>query len=195
MDRRLSASALRAEPSGGSVTGVDLETLIDIDVPEDLSSLSMVDLRTVRNQLQDVENGLSFARRMVQGRLDTVAAEVERRTDGAGVGSDDSVVERLSTALSAGTRSSNLPRPPQELEPPGWVDALLVDLDAIVGPTDLGRLSELDADRLNVVTEELASIERQVSSARREVHERIDRLQAELVERYRSGASVDDLLP
>ncbi|MFM7509171.1 MAG: hypothetical protein ACKO5A_06440 [Actinomycetota bacterium] len=174
---------------------MELETLIDIDVPEDLSSLSMVDLRMVRNQLQDVENGLSFARRMVQGRLDTVAAEVERRTDGSGVGSDDSVVERLLTALAAGTRSSNLPRPPQELEPPGWVDALLVDLDAIVGPTDLGRLSELDAARLNVVTEELASIERQVSSARREVHERIDRLQAELVERYRSGASVDDLLP
>jgi len=172
---------------------VDLDALIDVDVPQDLPAASMEDLRRARNELQEVENGLSYARRMIQGRLDTVAAEVElRSSDGP---SDDSVVDRLPAALATGTRSAGLPRPPQDLEPPEWVDSLVAELDAVVGPVELGRLSELDADRLRVITDGLAAFEQSVSSARREVHARIDRLQEQLVERYRAGASVDDLLP
>ncbi len=172
---------------------MDLDALIDVDTPDDLAAASMDELRRARNELQEVENGLSYARRIVQGRLDTVAAESERRS--AGSTADSTIVDRLPSALAAGTRAAGLPRPPQDLEPPEWVDALVAELDTIVGPAELGRLGELDADRLRGVTDGLAGVEQAVSAARREVHARIDVVQGELVERYRAGASVDDLLP
>lgn len=40
----------------------------------------------------------------------------------------------------------------------------------------------------------MGALERRLSDSRRDLHRRIDRIQDELVGRYRSGASVDDLL-
>ncbi|MBU6215179.1 MAG: ABC transporter substrate-binding protein, partial [Acidobacteria bacterium] len=75
---------------------MDFEALLAIDEPADLGSCSMQDLRAVRDAYQDVENGLSYARRMVQGRLDTVASELERRR---GVDTSE-LVDRLPSALA-----------------------------------------------------------------------------------------------
>lgn len=166
---------------------IDLDELITIEEPEELTSCSLVDLRALRDAYQELENGLSYARRLLQGRLDTLGVELERRRDGDGNG----LIERLPDALASHTRGPGLPRPVSSLEPPEWADRLVERLDA----TGIGAdLDQVDTADLALAAGEVANAERELSDARREVHRRIDRVQDELVGRYRSGASVDDLL-
>ncbi len=169
---------------------IDLEQLITTPAPADLTGCSLGDLRAIRDHYQDVENGVSYARRIVQGRLDTVAVEMQRRRDG---GADD-LMQRLPDALAGHSRGPGLPRPMPDLEPPAWADALLTGADDAVSPGRLARLSELDDAELDSAAATLGALERELSSARHELHRSIDRVQDELVGRYRSGATVDDLL-
>lgn len=169
---------------------IDLDELINITEPEDLGACSLGDLRTVRDHYQEIENGLSYARRIVQGRLDTVAVELERRREGAG----DDLIQRLPDALAAHTRGPGLPRRMPDLEPPAWADDLLAGADGALAPARLARLTELDEAELDAAAAALGGLERELSAARHDVHRRIDRVQDELVGRYRSGAPVDDLL-
>jgi len=170
---------------------VDLQALISVDEPDDLSSCSMPELRAVRDAYQQVENGLSYARRMIQGRLDIVSIELERRSGATG----GDLVGQLSSALANNTRGPGMPRPPQDLEPPAWANSIVEELDTVVGPADLARLDSMDEASLASVAERIGALEQRVSGARRDVHGRIDRIQDELISRYRDGASVDDLLP
>jgi hypothetical protein len=72
---------------------------------------------------------------------------------------------------------------------------LTVELDEILGADDIGRLTQLDDGDLADLAGRLRDLENRVSAERRGLHERIDTLQAELVERHKSGrASVDGLL-
>lgn len=168
----------------------DLDELITTPEPADLASCSLAELRAVRDGYQDVENGLSYVRRIVQGRLDTVAVEVERRREGAPA----DLLERLPDALASHSRGPGMPRPMPDLEPPAWADELLADADAALLPSTMTRLDELSEADLESAATALGSFEREVSAARHEMHRRIDRVQDELVGRYRSGAPVDDLL-
>ncbi len=172
---------------------IELDELITIDEPADLGACSLATLREVRDHYQDVENGLSYARRIVQGRLDTVSVELERRGDG-GAGGPGDLLERLPDALAAHTRGPGLPRPIRDLEPPVWADHLLVELDEILTPSQLAEIDDLDAADLTTAAARMGDVERDLSAMRHEVHRRIDRVQDELVGRYRSGATVDDLL-
>jgi hypothetical protein len=65
----------------------------------------------------------------------------------------------------------------------------------VLGADEIGTLAELDIDQLNRVAGQLEAIETRVSADRRALHERIDALQAELVDRHKTGrATVDGLL-
>jgi hypothetical protein len=166
---------------------IDLDELLAIDPPTDLTACSLEELRAVRDAHQDLEHGLSYARRILQGRLDTIALELDRRSEDA----EGALVERLPDALASRTRGEGLPRPMRDLEPPPWADDLVARLDTS-RPT--GDLAAADTAELLLALDDLGAAEREVSDARREVHRRIDAIQDELVGRYRSGASVDDLL-
>lgn len=170
----------------------DLRTLTDIPEPEDLSTLELAELRELRARLDEVENGLSYARRMVQGRLDTLGIEVDRRRLGGE--KPNQVMSRLPRALADRTRPQGTPRPPSDLEPPDWADEILAEVDEYLTPNEMADLPSIGEVELSTAVERIASVERALSETRRHVHERIDRIQEELVDRYRSGASVDDLL-
>lgn len=169
----------------------ELESLITFSDPRDLAPRSLADLRSVRTQYEEIENGLSYSRRIIQGRLDTIAVELDRRSEGA---ADNDVLSRLPDALAAHTRGPGLPRHAGELEPPEWSDQITGELDEILTPMSLSRLTELDESELRRAAADIAKLEREVSEFRREIHRRIDRLQEELISRYQSGATVDDLL-
>jgi hypothetical protein len=65
----------------------------------------------------------------------------------------------------------------------------------VLGADQIGSLADLDIDQLNSIAGQLEAIESRVSADRRALHERIDVLQAELVDRHKTGrASVDGLL-
>lgn len=173
-----------------STVRIAVEDLITFSEPEDLSAASLPELRELRDGYQQVENGISYARRIVQGRLDTVSVELERRAEAAG----EDLLSRLPAALAAHTRGPGMPRPPQDLEPPDWADDIVAELDELLTPLQLARLAELDDDTLMTGAQRIGALEQELSDARRFLHGRIDRIQEELVGRYRSGAPVDDLL-
>lgn len=170
---------------------ITLDELISAPVPDDLSGCSLAELRAIRDHHQDVENGLSYVRRIVQGRLDTITVEIARRTEGEG---SSDLIDRLPDALAAHTRGPGLPRPMPDLDPPAWADELLSRLDDIMPASRLAHLAELSDDDLGALSARLSANERDISGMRHELHRSIDRVQDEIVGRYRSGASVDDLL-
>lgn len=166
------------------------DSLVDRE-PEDLAALSITDVRTWREALQQVEYGYSYARRVVQGRLDTLLGELERRRTGA---PDADLVEVIPETLGQKIRGPGLPRPTRDLEPPDWADELVAELEEIVPAGRLAGLHELDVDTLADAAQRISTLEHELSQARSLLHERIDRVQAELISRYREGAGVEDLL-
>lgn len=167
------------------------EDLIVGHEPDDLAELDMAQLRQWRERLQTVEYGYSYARRVVQGRLDTLMGELERRRSG-----DDPAdpVDAMPEALGNHISGPGLPRPTRDLEPPEWADDLLEELEEIIGPGELARLHELDLDTLADAARRTSTLEAEFSAARGTLHKRIDRVQGELISRYREGAGVEDLL-
>jgi hypothetical protein len=170
----------------------------------DVSDLSMGELRERRAECQELEVGLSYHRRMAQGRLDIVGAERRRRlraqdTDGQALVDIEALdtagmVSQLSGILADRGRPAGVGRLPQLMAPEAS-ETETDELDAIVGPNELATLDRLDEATLERLVDDLAAYEAGVSARRRELHQRIDTFQAEITRRYRTGeANVDSLL-
>jgi hypothetical protein len=173
----------------------DLSRLLDPTYLADVDALSLDDIRRKRTECQEAEGSLSYLRRLIQGRLDIVHAYLER-PDGAEAPDLSSVIDNLAGILAGPGRPSGPGRNPV-LHSPDTDDmaALTTELDAILGADEIGHLGERDEDQLRDLAGRLRDLENRVSGERRGLHERIDALQAELVERHKSGrASVDGLL-
>ena len=154
------------------------------DAATDPGELSLDELRSLRAELQQEDDVVSYARRVAQARLDLVKTESARRS---GAGGD--VNEVLSQHLVGGP--ARPPRPAEDLSD----DALARELDAICAEHHFGRLTELDDKELEVLESAIGEFERRVSADRRARFDRLDALSAELVRRYRDGeATVDSLL-
>jgi hypothetical protein len=171
-----------------------LERMLDPAVVADVTTLPMEELRRRRAEGQELEVGVSYQRRIAQGRLDIVAAEQRRRASGEAPVDHDHLVEQLSGILADRTHAPGVGRLPQLLAPSA-VELDTSELDAVAGPGVLSRLPELEDDRLASLVEDLSAHEAELSARRRTLHERIDVLQAEITRRYKTGeASVESLL-
>lgn len=165
-------------------------------VPEDLVAQDGARLRELKDLYQQCESGVSYVRRIVQGRLDIVEAEQERRspTPQTSDGSDDAVLEQLPATLAQRGRGPGTPRPPIELEPPAFAEDMLVTIDES-SPADVGSLASLDGPTLVELEAHLRGLESELSTTRQELHRIIDLIHAEIIQRYRSGElTVDSLL-
>ena len=156
----------------------------------DPQSLSLDELRDMRNQLQSEDDVVSYVRRVAQARLDLVRAEMHRRQRGQ---SHEDLPSELRVVLSSHL-TGGLPRPPRPVE--NLEDTALSDrLDQVCADHGFSRLEELLPSELEQLDSQLTAFERSVSDDRRERYDRLDALSAELVRRYREGeASVDGLL-
>jgi hypothetical protein len=173
----------------------ELDRILTSTYLDGIEAKSLADIRSMRTECQEAEVALSYLRRLIQGRLDIVHAYLEHP------GSDDSpdlaaLVEDLPAILSAGPgRPAGPGHLPLLLSPDTEESDLTAELDAVLGADEIGTLAELDIDQLNSIAGQLEAIESRVSLDRRALHERIDALQAELVDRHKTGrASVDGLL-
>ena len=179
----------------------EIERVIDPGFVAQLASLSIDEVRARRRDAQSVENALSYVRRMVQGRLDIVGAELQRRREGGDPGDLSELVYRLPDILGearpgAPASGGQLARPPLELEPDRNVtEALEARLDEMIDLGDAASLGDLDDSGLLDLADRLAALESQVSAHRSTLHDAIGALQGEITRRYRTGeASVDSLL-
>jgi len=172
-----------------------LEALLAPSLLAGLGERPLDEVRAQRNACQGAENGLSYVRRLAQGRLDIVGREVEHRREGGAPSDVSSMLEELPEILADRMRGPGLGRPPQDLDPADVPEARLERLDAVAGPTVLGDLSSLDDEALAILLAALQELEQEVSGLRRRLHDQIDALQGEITRRYRDGeASVETLL-
>jgi hypothetical protein len=172
-----------------------LAALLEPSYLEGLPSLPIAEIRSRRDQATEVEVGLSYVRRLIQGRLDIVAAEIHQRESGHPGGDLADLVQRLPEILGERMRAPGTGRLPTIMAPAESEISELSRLDAIVDAEGLASLPELSDRQLRDVADALADFEQEVSAGRRAVFDVIDRLQDELVRRYKSGeATVDTLL-
>ncbi|MBA2281497.1 MAG: aerial mycelium formation protein [Acidimicrobiia bacterium] len=169
--------------------------ILDDAYLDDLPARPIEEIRTMRAECQDVETGLSYLRRVVQGRLDIVAAELTRRHEGGDQADVAALVERLPTILSDHLRAPGNGRLPTTLGPGRTDPELEAELDAATAGGALDDIGAATDDRLVEARQSLTALERSISGRRRSLFDRVDALQAELTRRYRTGeANVESLL-
>lgn len=172
----------------------------DVTSDDDLAQMSLSDLRDERVRLQADDDRVSYARRAVQSRLDIVRAEQDRRAHGgdAAVDADGDVTGGLRRVLSQ-QLTGGPARPPRDDGADIASSPEVRRLDELCAAGGFSHLAELDDASVAALEADLAQLEREVSSDRRERFARIDALSGELVRRYRDGAadidgvSADDL--
>ncbi|MFD7405267.1 aerial mycelium formation protein [Streptomyces sp. NPDC059866] len=166
------------------------------DPPEhDLTALSLPELRILRRDAQRDEADLSYVRRLLQGRIDILRAELARRGPKSLLEAGEaSVVERLSEILTdaparhrSSARHVTLGTPHSEEYRRLAAEMLAeVELSALDARTDL---------ELTTAMGRLVRYEQQVSRRRQRLQRTADGCSAEIARRYREGeAQVDDLL-
>jgi hypothetical protein len=172
-------------------------TLDEVLAPEfldDIDSIPIEDLRARRTKCQEVEVQLSYIRRMAQGRLDILVADIRRRVDGSAKGDLGQLLDHLTPILAEGIRGKDRGALPT-LMAPEITDELTNELDAALPESTLARLVHLDDDEVLGIGEQLRDLEKTVSNRRHQVHRQLDALTAELVRRYKDRpVEIDSLL-
>lgn len=172
-----------------------LSEVTDPGYLEGLESWALQDVRSRRDEATETETGLSYLRRIVQGRLDIVMAEQRHRDQGERADVSE-LVDELPSILSGNVHAPGLGRLPTLLAPGEMDPDLEGRLEEILPASRLANLPDVSDDELRVAAGELTEFERSVSTQRRAVLDVLDRLQDEIVRRYRTGeATVDSLLP
>ncbi|MER7740693.1 aerial mycelium formation protein [Streptomyces sp. NPDC096538] len=166
---------------------------------DELTGLRLDELRATRRDAQRDEADLSYVRRLLQGRIDILRAELARRDLPQGVPAafapgETSVVDRLPEILRdtpARQRSSarhlTLGTPQSE-----EYRRLAAEMLAEVQLSDLAARTD---GELHTAMGRLVGYEQQVSRRRQRLQRTADACGAEITRRYREGeAQVDDLL-
>jgi hypothetical protein len=161
----------------------------------DLSTRPIEQIRSMRAECQEIETGLSYLRRVVQGHLDIVAAEAVRRREGGKPSDVAALVDRLPQILGDHLRAPGSGRLPTTFGPGRPDPELQERLDRLVAESGIDDLESVGDDDLLRARDNLTVLEHETSARRRALFDRIDALQAELTRRYRTGeASVETLL-
>lgn len=156
-----------------------------------IGKLTLAEVRGLRDEAEQEEVDLSYIRRLIQGRMDIVRAELNRREGGA----EGSLVENLAHVLAdeprAGARGSGR----HATVEPSRVDSHRRYVEALVADVDLSDTSARSSDELHHAMRVLSDEEQVLSAKRRQVQTVMDACSAEITRRYKDGeADVSALL-
>jgi hypothetical protein len=161
-----------------------------------INQLELEEVRIRRAEADQEEVDLSYARRLMQGRIDILKAEQQRRRGGGpavpplGTRSDAAIVEALKRILGDERRSDHgLGR--HMTSSPSRVGEHRREAERAVADVGGSDLAALDDVKLNEAIVSLSEIESRVSRARRGVQQVVDALTAEVARRY----NLDNLDP
>ena len=189
--------ASRAATSIALVPNHRLDAILAPDFLEGLTGITIEDLRARRSECDAIGTSLSYARRLLQGRLDIVLAELKNRQDGT-TSDHASLVEQLPKILAERVHAAGNGRLTAFLAPGSELEIdpdLIARIDAVADDRRLSNLPSASIEEVEALIDELSSLESEISAQRTALYKRMDALQEELVRRYRSGeASVDSLL-
>ncbi|HZD02519.1 MAG TPA: aerial mycelium formation protein [Actinomycetes bacterium] len=169
-----------------------IDRVLDPRFVAHVAGLGLDELRFRRGEAEAEERIISYLRRLLQGRLDILRAELVRRARG---GDHDmtGLVAGLAVILSDPKPGSFAALPKTHLPEPS--DHHRRRVDRLISDETLARLPEIEAEELAQAVEVLTREEESVSTNRRAVQQVVDLLRGELARRYRNGtASVVQLL-
>ncbi|MGN6475333.1 MAG: RsiG family protein [Mycobacteriales bacterium] len=155
-----------------------------------LTERPIEDIREMRHDAEQEETNLSYLRRLIQGRVDILRAELARR-NGEG---PPSLVDALPEILADNRAPAHGLGRHAAVEPSD-IDEHHRYVDGLVSDEDLSDPGNLDLGTLERMLDVLDREEAEVSRRRRSVQAVMDELTAELGRRYKDGvADVADLL-
>ena len=167
-----------------------IDRVLAEDYLDGLRAASLADVRSLRDEAEQEEVALSYLRRMVQGRLDVLRAEVARR--GGAEGGD--LVAGLAHILAEEPRSPARGLCRHTSVEPSRVDQHRRYVEALVADVDLSDVSARSDEDIARAQELLTAEEQGLSSKRREVQRVMDACSAEITRRYRDGEADGDVL-
>ncbi len=172
---------------------VTITEVLRDDYLADLGSRSLAELRTMRESCLLLETELSYVRRLLQGRIDIVSDELERRRRGETSTAAD-IVARLPKILADGPSSQPRGNRLVRMLTPAEETRIEASVEGLLG-MPLGGIAESKEADVESALGRLRGSERDVSGQRRGVHSRLDAINGEIARRYGEGeASVDELL-
>jgi len=158
-----------AHPDLDYALGDDIVLHIDIDGRTKADRKS---LREVRSLLENVENQLSYVRRVAQSRIDLARSELTQRTAGRSRSDLADVIRRLPEVLSEKSAPRGLARfADVEIEPD---PAYMVDVDDVVPPVRMLEVGQLGRCDLREIIVRLEGVEARTSVQRSIVQQRLD---------------------
>lgn len=170
-----------------------IDRVLAPDFLDDLGELELAEVRSRRTEADQEEIDLSYARRLLQGRIDILRAEQARRQGtgplSGGPRSDGEIVEALSWILADERREDHgfgrhmSGEPSRVGEHRREAERAVAD----VGGSDLAAIG--DADLAGAI-DQLGDIETRVSRSRRQVQRVVDALTDEVARRYQVGNPV-----
>ena len=157
---------------------------------EGLDQLPLDEIRSLRDDAGQEETDLSYLRRLLQGRIDIVSAEISRRAGGH----DTGIVGELPRILADGPRSQSRGLGRHQVSEPSNAGSTR-RAEEQVAAMDVTDLGSHDDDEVKALLEGLRATESDISLRRRAVQGVYDAASAEITRRYRDGrADVGDLL-
>lgn len=186
-----SAQRSTGQPTLGGHRRID--RVLAAEYLDNLGSLSLDEVRELRREAEQEEADLSYVRRMLQGRVDIIEAELARRR--GELGESGSLIEQLPRILA------DHPAPAHGLGRHAVIGPSRVDehrrlVERLIADSDLSALAGRTSDQLEETLARFAEHERVISEQRRSVQSVMDSCAAEITRRYREGeADVSELLP
>jgi hypothetical protein len=164
-----------------------IQRLLDPQFVSGLNTRSLDDLRAMKAQCVDVENTLSYLRRLAQGRIDILGAERDRRESGGSVGDLVKDLPRILSGESArpAVADTRLPPPDAPAVELHWSDGR----EELVVDTTLANLPRVPDAELADTLVRLGAFERELSALRHDMHGVIDALEREIAARQVAGTA------
>lgn len=159
-----------------------LDQVLAADFTETLDVIDPDVLSERRLLAHEVENELSYYRRLLHGRLDLLRFEQRRRR-----GEETrTLIEALPEILADPDREGEPRARHIYTDLPPLPDIGRREVDQVLGDDVLTRLDEIDDEDLETAVDAIIEIEAEISNQRKMVQDVVDTLAAELSSRYRA---------
>ncbi len=187
---------MTTQPQHGGRRPID--RILTPDFAADVSGLALAELRARRQLAEQEEVDLSYARRLLQGRIDLLEAEYQRRACGAAphsARSDAELARDLGATLADSQPRADHGRGRHLQTDPSRVGEHRRAAEQAVADVRASNPSDLSDRELAAAIERLQFLERDASTSRQQVQVVMDQLTADMTRRYRDGeANVADVL-
>jgi hypothetical protein len=180
-------------PNGVPIGKRRIDRVLSEGYLDGLAQMPLSEVRALRGEAEQEEADLSYLRRLLQGRVDIIKAELARRR--GEMGESVSIIDELPRIL-ADDRGPARGFGRHAVVEPSRIDEHRRLVERLVADSDLSALSGRTANQLEETLVRFGEHERDISEQRHAVQAVMDACAQEITRRYRDGeADVSALLP